>query len=99
LWLARIGSEFENDRHCASPKCHRRRRALRISNIQFEGELQVAKAVADLPRWYESESCVKMVADDLSRFPILGSHLYETVGQLQAMLNNPVWSKKSTELK
>jgi tetratricopeptide (TPR) repeat protein len=53
-------------------------------------ELQVAKALADLRRWDESQECIKRVSDDLVRFPILGSHLYETVGQLQAMWRSPL---------
>jgi tetratricopeptide (TPR) repeat protein len=47
--------------------------------------LQQAKAYADLNRFDEAQACIDEVAAGIERFPVFASHLYETVGQLQAM--------------
>jgi hypothetical protein len=50
--------------------------------------VQVTKAYADLHQFDQAQACVDACTQGLERFPILASHLHETVGQVQTMLGH-----------
>lgn len=50
--------------------------------------VQLSKAYADLRQIDEAETCLNEVNEGLSRFPVLASHFFEAVGQVQMMLGD-----------
>ncbi len=47
--------------------------------------VQLTKALADLHKFDDAQTCVDSIYKGLDRFPVLASHLYEAVGEVQLM--------------
>jgi tetratricopeptide (TPR) repeat protein len=55
----------------------------------FFANLQQAKAWSDLGNIDAADEVIRQVGRDVDRFPVLASHLHETVGQLRLMTRHP----------